>query len=81
MTNRPIHTTGILRSTNGAWQLQLDEADPSFADAMPVRLVLWDARQPKERSEIERIAIAQQLEAGIVALALGAEGALAASRS
>lgn len=76
MTTRPIQTTGTLQSHNGSWHIVLAEGDPSFEQEMPVRMVLWDARQAGTRSEVEEIALAQQLEVGIVALALSAEGAL-----
>ncbi len=78
MTARPIETHGTLHSINGRWHVAITDADPSFEDSMPVRLVLWDARGIDARSEVERIALTQQLEVGIVALGLSAEGALAA---
>ena len=79
MTARPIETNGILRSTNGQWTIALDGANATFADAMEVRVVLWDDRDHSARSEVEQIAITQQLDPAIVALALSAEGVLAKS--
>ncbi len=76
MTLRPIETHGILRSINGQWTIALDTSDAAFAEGMEVRLVLWDDRDPSARSEVEQIAITQQLDPAIVALALSAEGSL-----
>jgi hypothetical protein len=52
----------------------LESADPSFEEAMPVRLVIWDDRKAGSRSEVEEIGRVQQLDVEIVALALSAEG-------
>ncbi len=80
MTVRPIETHGTLRSANGQWTITLDNANAAFSDSMEVRVVLWDDRDPSARSEVEQIAIAQQLDPAIVALALSAEGILAESQ-
>jgi hypothetical protein len=76
MTTRPIQINGTLHFADGSWHVALEAGDPSFEEAMPVRIVLWDDRSISDRSEVERIAISQQLDAGIVALALSAEGAV-----
>ncbi|HYM19920.1 MAG TPA: hypothetical protein VEW28_02835 [Candidatus Kapabacteria bacterium] len=76
MTSRPIHLSGKLVKKGEGWSIALDNADPAFADAMPVRLVLWDDRRTGTRSEVEEIARTQQLDVEIVALALSAEGKL-----
>ena len=67
----------MLRRTGSGWSIDLDTADAAFEDGMSVQLVVWDDRDADSRSEVERIALVQQLPVDIVALELSAEGSLA----
>jgi hypothetical protein len=77
MPARPIHTHGVLQKIDSSWHIVLDDAHPSFEDAMKAEVILWDSRSEGGRSEVEEIASMQQLEPAIVALALASEGSLA----
>ena len=76
MSTRPIDTHGTLHKFNSTWQITLGDSHPSYDEGMTVDLVLWDSRSEGGRSEVEEIARIQQLEPGIVALGLAAEGAV-----
>lgn len=76
MSKRPLRSSGTLEKTSEGWSVRLADIHPSFTDAMPIDVILWDSRPVGQKNEVEEIARIQQLEPEVVALALSAEGML-----